>query len=125
MAIFKLAPVLTTGCTSVLKPAENTPLSALKLVELMIEAGLPKGVINVVPGYGHDCGNAIVTHPHVDKIAFTGNTDTGKGIIREASHTLKRVGLELGGKNPCIVLDDADIDLAVGTAEFGCFLNSG
>jgi aldehyde dehydrogenase (NAD+) len=113
MAAFKIAPVLASGCTSVLKPAENTPLSALKFGELMVEAGLPEGVVNIVPGFGNEAGEAIVQHPDVNKIAFTGSTVTGKHIVRESANTMKRTSMELGGKNPNIILDDADIDVAL------------
>ena len=113
MAAFKLGPVLATGCTTVLKPAENTPLTALKLGELLLEAGMPEGVVNIVPGMGPIAGNALVRHADVDKIAFTGSGPVGKHITREASYTLKRVSLELGGKSPNIIMDDADIDLAI------------
>lgn len=113
MSAFKLAPVLATGCTAVLKPAENTSLSALKMGEILVESGMPEGVINVLPGLGHEAGEALVAHTDVDKIAFTGSTDIGKHILRESSYTLKRVGLELGGKSPNIILEDADIDLAL------------
>jgi len=125
MAIFKLAPVLATGCTTVLKPAENTPLTALKLGEYIAEAGYPEGVVNVVPGLGQEAGAALVAHPDVSKIAFTGSTNVGKEILRGSSHTMKRVGLELGGKSPNIILDDADIDLALQQSSIACFLNSG
>ena len=125
MASFKLAPVLASGCTTVLKPAENTPLSALKLGELMIEAGLPEGTVNILPGFGTEAGQAIVNHEDIDKIAFTGSTAVGKGILRDSSHTLKRTSLELGGKSPNIILSDADLDLAVGQSHFACYLNSG
>lgn len=114
MAAFKIAPVLATGCTTVLKPAENTPLSALKLGEYLLEAGVPEGVINIVPGFGNEAGSALVQHPDVRKIAFTGSTAVGKQIMRDASHTLKRLNLELGGKSPVIVCEDADLDLALG-----------
>lgn len=113
MATFKLAPVLATGCTAVLKPAENTPLSALKIGEILVSSGLPEGVINILPGFGNEAGTALVQHKDVDKITFTGSTATGKMIVRESSHTLKRVSLELGGKSPNIILDDCDIDLAL------------
>ena len=125
MTAFKLAPVLATGCTAVLKPAENTSLSALKIGEILLESGMPEGVVNIVPGLGHEAGAAIVAHPNVDKIAFTGSTAVGKEILRESSYTLKRVGLELGGKSPNIILEDADIELALAQSNFACFLNSG
>lgn len=113
MATFKLAPVLATGCTTVFKPAENTPLSALKLGDYLLEAGMPDGVVNIVPGIGNEAGAAIVEHPDVSSVTFTGSTAVGKHIMREASYTLKRVNLELGGKCPVIVMDDADIDVAL------------
>uniref|UniRef100_A0A7S3CRF4 aldehyde dehydrogenase (NAD(+)) n=1 Tax=Strombidium rassoulzadegani TaxID=1082188 RepID=A0A7S3CRF4_9SPIT len=125
MAVFKLAPVLATGCTSVLKPAENTPLSALKLAQIMMECGLPDGVVNVVPGYGHDAGSALVNHPLVDKIAFTGSEFVGKKIMRDAAETMKRVTLELGGKSPNIIMDDANLEQAIIETHNGCFVNSG
>lgn len=125
MAIFKIAPVLTTGCTSVLKPADNTPLSCLKLGEILIDAGMPEGVINIIPGFGDDTGNAMVTHPGIDKIAFTGSTDVGKKIIRGSADTLKRVSLELGGKSPLIICKDVDLDAACAIGDFGCFFTSG
>ena len=121
----KIAPVLTTGCTSVLKPAENTPLSALKLGELLVESGMPEGVINIIPGYGYDAGQALVDHSDIDKLAFTGSTVVGKKIMRDASHNLKRIGLELGGKNANIILDDANIEVALQQAIDASFLNSG
>lgn len=125
MATFKIAPVLATGCTSVLKPAENTPLSALKLGEYLIEAGMPEGTVNLVPGLGGTAGWPLVQHPDVSNINFTGSTAVGKKLMEEGSKTLKRVNLELGGKNPVIVLDDADIELALRTTHFAAFINSG
>ena len=125
MSSFKIAPVLATGCTMVLKPAENTSLSALKLGEILLESGMPEGVVNILPGYGHEAGKALVAHPDVNKIAFTGSTAVGQEILRESSYTLKRVSLELGGKSPIIVMEDADIENAVQHSTFGCFLNSG
>ena len=125
MASFKLAPVLATGCTAVLKPAENTSLTALKMAQIFQECGAPEGVINVLPGLGNVTGEALVQHADVDKIAFTGSTAIGKHILRESSYTMKRVGLELGGKSPNIIMDDADIELALQQSNFACFLNSG
>lgn len=125
MATFKLAPVLATGCTAVLKPAENTSLTALRMAQIFQEVGGPEGVINVLPGLGSVAGEALVQHEDVDKIAFTGSTATGKHILRESSYTLKRVGLELGGKSPNIIMDDADIELALEQSNFACFLNNG
>jgi phenylacetaldehyde dehydrogenase len=125
MAAWKLGPALTTGCTVVLKPAEQTPLSALRLGELMLEAGVPAGVVNVVPGYGETAGAALAAHEGVDKIAFTGSTEVGKIILRAASGNLKRVSLELGGKSPNIVFSDADVDAAIEGAAQGIFFNQG
>ena len=116
---------LATGCTIVLKPAEQTPLSALYLAELIEEAGFPKGVINIVPGFGESAGQALVNHPLVDKIAFTGSTPVGKQIMRQASESLKRVTLELGGKSPNIILPDADLSRAIPGALSGVMFNQG
>ena len=109
----------------VLKPAEQTPLTALRMGELAMEAGFPAGVINIVPGYGETAGDALVKHPGVDKIAFTGSTEVGRLIMQNAAGTLKRVTLELGGKSPNIVFADADLDSAVNGAMLGLFLNQG
>jgi len=125
MAAWKLAPALCCGNTCVLKPAEQTPLSALRLAELVREAGFPDGVVNVLPGFGPTAGGAIVRHPGVDKIAFTGSTEVGRIIQREAAGTLKSVSLELGGKSPNIVFADADLDAAVEGALRGIFFNQG
>jgi phenylacetaldehyde dehydrogenase len=125
MAAWKLAPALATGCTVVLKVAEETPLSALRLGELLMEAGLPDGVVNIVPGFGETAGAALASHPDVDKIAFTGSTEVGKLIVRAASNDLRKVSLELGGKSPNIILDDADIDSAIAGATAGIFFNHG
>src|SRR5207249_4971525 len=125
MAAWKLGPALACGNTSVLKPAEQTPLTALRLGELLLEAGLPDGVVNIVPGFGETAGRAIVRHPMVDKIAFTGSTEVGKEIHRETSATLKRVSLELGGKSPNIVFSDADTEAAVQGALLGVFFCAG
>ena len=125
MAAWKLAPALAAGCTCILKPAEQTPLSALRLGELILEAGFPPGVVNIITGMGETTGAALVAHPGVDKIAFTGSTEVGKIINRSATDTLKRVSLELGGKSPMIVLPDADIGMAVGGAAMAIFFNSG
>jgi aldehyde dehydrogenase (NAD+) len=126
MAAWKLGPALATGCTVVLKPAEQTPLTALKLGELLIEAGLPAGVVNIIPGYGPTAGAAIATHLDVDKVAFTGSTEVGKTVMRLASNSnLKRVSLELGGKAPNIVFADSDLDAAVNGAMRGIFFNQG
>ena len=125
LASWKLGPALACGNTVVLKPAEQTPLTALRLGELLLEAGVPPGVVNVVPGYGETAGAAIVRHPLIDKIAFTGSTEVGKAIHRESADTLKRVSLELGGKSPNIVFADADIEEAVKGALIGVFFNQG
>jgi phenylacetaldehyde dehydrogenase len=125
MAAWKLAPALAAGCTCVLKPAEQTPLSALRLGELIMEAGFPPGVVNIVTGYGETAGAALVNHPGVDKIAFTGSTAVGKLINKAATDSLKRVSLELGGKSPVIVLPDADVEQAIGGASGAIFFNAG
>ena len=110
----KLGPALATGCTVVMKPAEQTPLSALRLGELIMEAGFHEGVVNILPGYGPSAGQALAQHRLVDKEAFTGSTEVGYEIMRTAhKHNLKRITLELGGKSANIILDDADIDLAI------------
>src|ERR1700730_2207184 len=109
MAAWKIGPALATGNTVVLKPAEQTPLAALYLAEIMAEAGLPDGVVNVVPGFGETAGAALAAHEDVDKIAFTGSTEVGKLILRAAAGNLKKVSLELGGKSPNIVLNDTDV----------------
>jgi aldehyde dehydrogenase (NAD+) len=125
MAAWKLGAALATGCTVVLKPAEQTPLSALYLAQLAEEAGFPKGVLNVIPGYGETAGAPLVQHPKVNKIAFTGSTAVGKSIMAEASNTLKRVTLELGGKSPNIILPDADMSRAIPGALSGIMFNQG
>jgi phenylacetaldehyde dehydrogenase len=125
MAAWKLGPALAAGCTCILKPAEQTPLSALRLGELIIEAGFPAGVVNILTGYGESTGAALVTHPGVDKIAFTGSTLVGKLINKAATDSLKRVSLELGGKSPVIVLPDADLDTAIKGAAGAIFFNAG
>lgn len=125
MATWKLAPALAMGCTVVLKPAEQTPLSALRLAELFQEAGFPNGVVNVLPGYGPTAGGAINTHPEIDKVAFTGSTEVGRIIMENAAKHLKRVSLELGGKSPLIICEDADLDDAVAAAQVGVFFNQG
>jgi acyl-CoA reductase-like NAD-dependent aldehyde dehydrogenase len=124
MAAWKLGAALATGCTVVLKPAEQTPLSALYLAQLAHEAGIPEGVLNVVTGAG-ETGAALVDHPNVDKIAFTGSTEVGKLIMRNASNSLKRVTLELGGKSPNIILPDADMSRAIPGALSGIMFNQG
>ena len=125
MAAWKLAPALSVGCTVILKPAEQTPLTALRLGELIMEAGFPEGVVNIVPGFGETAGAALAAHPDVDKIAFTGSTEVGKLIIHAAAGNLKKVSLELGGKSPNIILDDADIDAAIPGAASAIFFNQG
>jgi acyl-CoA reductase-like NAD-dependent aldehyde dehydrogenase len=122
---WKLFPALAAGNTVVIKPSEVTPASTLRLGELIMKAGFPPGVVNVVTGYGHPTGSALVEHPLVDKIAFTGSTATGQGIGRVAAGRNARVSLELGGKSPNIVFDDADLDLAVGGVMAGIFSASG
>jgi aldehyde dehydrogenase (NAD+) len=122
---WKLAPALICGNTVVFKPAEDTPILSLRLIEILIEAGLPKGVINMVFGHGAVAGDAIVKHPDVDLITFTGSTATGKKITQGAAEDLKRVSLELGGKNVIIVMDDADLDLAVEGAVWSAFGTTG
>jgi len=125
MAAWKLGPALATGCTVVLKPAEQTPLTALLLGELILEAGIPAGVVNIVPGYGETAGAALAAHPDVDKVAFTGSTEVGRLILKAAAGNLKKVSLELGGKSPNIVLEDADVDAAIPGAASAIFFNHG
>jgi betaine-aldehyde dehydrogenase len=125
MAAWKLGPALAAGCTVVIKPAEQTPLSLLKLAEDFEAVGLPPGVVNVVTGMGPEAGGPIVAHPDVRKIAFTGSAEVGKLIMRNASDQLKRVSLELGGKSPNIFFSDADFEAAVDGALFGTFINQG
>ncbi|HET9136438.1 MAG TPA: aldehyde dehydrogenase family protein, partial [Candidatus Kapabacteria bacterium] len=125
MLAWKVAPALACGNTVVLKPAEQTPLTALRFAELTLEAGIPAGVFNVVTGFGHVAGAALVDHPQVDKIAFTGSVEVGKQIMMNAAKTLKRVSLELGGKSPNIVFADSDIELAAKYALGGIFFNQG
>jgi len=125
MVAWKWGPALAAGCTIVMKPAEQTPLTCLRMAELALEAGIPPGVINVVPGYGPTAGAALVKHPGVDKIAFTGEYRTAQIIMADAAQTLKRLTFELGGKSPNIVFADADVDAAVAGAEFGLFFNQG
>ncbi len=125
MAAWKLAPALSVGCTVILKPAEQTPLTAIRLGELIMEAGFPEGVVNIVPGFGETAGAALSAHPDVDKIAFTGSTEVGKLILQAATGNLKKVSLELGGKSPNIILDDADTDAAIPGAASAIFFNQG
>ncbi len=124
MAAWKVAPALAAGCAVVLKPAEQTPLTALRLGQLALEAGFPPGVFNVVTGFG-DAGAALVAHAGVDKIAFTGSTEVGKAIVKASAGNLKKVSLELGGKSPHIVFPDADLDLAAASVANGIFFNQG
>src|SRR5437588_4452662 len=125
MAAWKLGPALATGCTVVLKPAEQTPLSALRLGELIMEAGFPDGVVNIVPGYGETAGAELAAHAEVDKIAFTGSTEVGKLILQAAAGNLKKVSLELGGKSPNVVFKDADLEAAIPGAASAIFFNHG
>ena len=125
MAAWKLAPALAAGCTCVLKPAEQTPLTSMMLAQWFDECGLPPGVVNIVNGFGESCGAPIVEHPLVDKIAFTGSTEVGKSIVKLAANTLKRVTLELGGKSPNIFFADADWEASIDGALFGIFINQG
>jgi betaine-aldehyde dehydrogenase len=125
MAAWKLAPAIAAGCTCVLKPAEQTPLTALEFANYFEEAGLPPGVANIVNGFGETTGAALVAHPGVDKIAFTGSAAVGKMIVKSAADTLKRVTLELGGKSPNVFFADADWEAAVDGALFGIFINQG
>lgn len=125
MAAWKAAPALACGATVVLKPAEETPLTALRFGELAAEAGFPPGALNVVPGYGETAGAALVRHPGVDAISFTGSTETGRTVMREAAGTLKKVSLELGGKSPNIVFADVDLSQAVKGASTGVFYGKG
>jgi phenylacetaldehyde dehydrogenase len=125
MAAWKLGPALATGCTVVLKPAEQTPLSALRLGELICEAGFPEGVVNIVTGFGETAGAALAAHSQVDKVAFTGSTEVGKLILQAAAGNLKKVSLELGGKSPNIVCADADLEVAIPGAASAIFFNHG
>ncbi len=125
IATWKLAPAICAGCTTVLKPADQTPLSMLALASSFADAGLPPGVVNIVTGRGQTAGAAIVAHPDVDKIAFTGSVEVGKSIMRSAADTLKKISLELGGKSPNIFFADADFETAVEGALFGVFFNQG
>src|SRR5262245_19161607 len=125
MVAWKWGPALAAGCTIVMKPAEQTPLTCLRMARLAQKAGIPDGVINVVPGYGPTAGAALVKHPDVDKVAFTGSTEVGRIIMRDAAATMKRVTLELGGKSPNIVFDDCDLDAAAAGSHFGLYFNQG
>ena len=124
-AIWKVAPALAAGCTIVLKPAEQTPLTALRFAQLVAEVGVPEGVINVVTGYGEAAGAALVAHPGVDKISFTGSTQVGRLIGEAAARQMKRFTLELGGKSPMVVMPDADLEIAIPGAAMGIFANHG
>jgi len=121
----KLAPALAAGCSMLVKPAEETPLSAFLLDRLIAEAGVPDGVVNLLTGYGHTAGAAIAAHPDVQKVAFTGSTEVGKEIVRASAGNLKKVMLELGGKSPVLIYDDADLDTAIMMASVGIFVHSG
>src|SRR5580658_6880763 len=125
MAAWKLAPALAAGCTCVLKPAEQTPLTALEFARYFADCGLPAGVVNVITGFGESCGAPLVQHPDVNKIAFTGSAAVGKIIVKQAADTVKRVTLELGGKSPNIFFADADFEAAIDGALFGVFVNQG
>lgn len=124
-AVWKLGPVLATGCTMVLKPSEEASLSTLRLGELLLEAGVPDGVVNIITGFGSEAGAAIASHPDIDKIAFTGSDAVGQDIVRASAGNLKRVTLELGGKSPDVVFADADLDAAVPIVAMGAFGNTG
>src|ERR1700722_8792319 len=125
MAAWKLAPALAAGCTCVLKPAEQTPITALEMAEWLADVGLPPGVVNIITGFGETCGAPLVQHPDVNKIAFTGSAAVGKLIVKQAADTVKRVTLELGGKSPNIFFADADFEAAIDGALFGVFINQG
>src|SRR6202140_4434984 len=125
MAAWKLAPAIAAGCTCVLKPAEQTPLTVLEVAKYFEDCGLPAGVVNIVTGFGETCGAPIVQHPDVNKIAFTGSAAVGKIIVKQAADTVKRVTLELGGKSPNIFFADADFEAAIDGALFGVFINQG
>jgi aldehyde dehydrogenase (NAD+) len=124
-ALVKLAPALAAGCSCVLKPAEEAPLSVMKLGAILEEAGVPAGVVNIITGYGETTGAAMAAHPGIDKIAFTGSTEVGKKIVQAATANLKRVTLELGGKSPVLIFDDADLSQAIPGAAMGIFMNTG
>src|SRR5437764_6265974 len=123
MAAWKLAPALAAGCTCVLKPAEQTPLTALEMAKWFSEIGLPPGVVNIITGFGETCGAPLVRHPDVNKIAFTGSAEVGKIIVKQAADTVKRVTLELGGKSPNIFFADADFEAAIDGALLGVCIN--
>jgi betaine-aldehyde dehydrogenase len=125
MAAWKLAPALAAGCTCVLKPAEQTPLTALEFAAFLTDAGVPPGVVNIITGFGESAGAPLVKHPDVNKVAFTGSASVGKAIVKMAADTVKRVTLELGGKSPNIFFADADFEAAIDGALFGVFINQG
>src|SRR5579883_1735259 len=125
MFAWKIAPALACGNVSVLKPAEQTPLTALRLGELILEAGVPDGVVNIITGFGETAGAAIASHPDIDKVAFTGSTEVGKLILQASAGNLKRVSLELGGKSPNVIFADSDIDTAISGAASAIFFNHG
>ena len=125
MAAWKLAPALAAGCTCILKPAEQTPLTILEVARSFVDVGFPPGVINIITGFGEAAGAPLVTHPDVDKVAFTGSASVGKLILRSAADSIKRVTLELGGKSPNIFFADADFEAAIDGALFGVFINQG
>lgn len=125
IACNKVSAALAAGCTAVLKPAELAPMTAMRLAELVLEAGFPAGALNLVNGLGAQAGAALVAHPGVDKISFTGSTATGKGIMRQAAERITRLSLELGGKSPVVVFDDADLEKAIPGVAMGIFANSG
>lgn len=125
MAMWKIAPALAAGCTIILKPAEQTPLTALRLGELALEAGVPPGVLNIVTGFGNPVGAAIAEHPGIDKVAFTGSTETGRRIAQAATRNLKKVSLELGGKSPVIVFPDANLEAAASGVCSSIFFHAG
>lgn len=125
LSVMKIAPALAAGCSVILKPAEDTSLTAIRLGELLVEAGVPAGVVNVVTGYGGEAGQALAEHEDVNKVAFTGSTQTGRKILQAAQGNLKKVSLELGGKSPVIVMDDADLDLAIPGVANAIFFNGG
>jgi acyl-CoA reductase-like NAD-dependent aldehyde dehydrogenase len=125
MAAWKLGPALAAGCTAILKPAEQTPLTALALGEILYQAGLPEGVLSVLPGRGETTGSELINHPGIDKIAFTGSTEVGKIVMRAAAEGIKRISLELGGKSPNIVFEDVDVDAVVDKSVYSVFANAG
>ena len=125
MAVWKIAPAMAAGCTVVLKPAEETPLTAIRLAELALEAGFPAGVINVITGRGESTGAALTAHPGVNKVSFTGSTEVGKLIGHQAINDMKRMSLELGGKSPVVIMDDCDVDMAIQGAANAIFFNQG